>query len=116
MDKLRYKDPQSSPERPEEGRFGKKEEIHAERLTIQSRSQCSSSEDHIPIPGRKWEDITANECSHTYDLGHQISKFVGKFVRHEHRRDSEADGAIRWRIDTSETEIYFHEVRRKHLH
>ena len=31
------------------------------------------------------------------ELGHRISIFVGKWVRHENRRDREADGAIHWR-------------------
>ena len=65
---------------------------------MQSVSQCSSSDDHIPVHERKWEDITANEYSHTKDLGHQISKFVGKFVRNGKVRDREADGAIHWRL------------------
>ena len=98
VDELRYKNPESSPERPEEAGYGKKQEIHAERPTIQSRSFCSSSDDYIPNPERKWEDITANKYSHKHDLGHQISKFVGKLFRHEHRLDREADGAIHWRL------------------
>ena len=33
----------------------------AEQPTIQSRYQCSSSDDHIPSNESKWEDIIANE-------------------------------------------------------
>ena len=74
------------------------QETDAEQLTVQSRNHCSSSDDHIPIFERKWEDITANEFSHEYEFELQISTFVGKWVRHENRRDREADGAIHWRL------------------
>ena len=54
------------------------------------------SDDHIPIPERKWEDIIAKEFSNKCDLGFKISTIVGKLVCHEHRSDREADGAIHW--------------------
>ena len=65
---------------------------------MQSRPECSSSDDHILINERKWEDITACEYSHNYELEHHISKFVRQWVRHENRRDREADGGIHWRL------------------
>ena len=57
----------------------------------------SPSDDHILSNERKWEDITANEHSHKYELVYHISKSVGKLVRHENRRDRDAYGAIHWR-------------------
>ena len=74
------------------------QEGDAEQPTMQSRSQCSSSDDHILINERKWEDITANEYSSKYDMGHHVLKFVGQLVRHENRRHREADGAFHWRL------------------
>ena len=117
VDELRYNDPEPSPERLEEAGYGNMQEFDAEQPTMQSRSQCSSSDDHIPINERKWEDITANEYSSKYDLGHHVLKFVGQLVRHENRRHREADGAFHWRlIDTSEAEIYVLDARRRCLH
>ena len=58
VDESRYNNPEPSPERLEAG-YGNMQERDAEQPTMQSRSQCSSSDDHIPINERKWEDITA---------------------------------------------------------
>ena len=52
VDELRYKEPEHCPENFEEGSYGDTQEINAEQPTIQSRSQCSSSVDHIPIDER----------------------------------------------------------------
>ena len=68
----------NSPENFEEADYGATQEINAEQPTVQSRSQCSSSDDHIPIHERKWEDISANEHSHEYDSGHHVSDFFWK--------------------------------------
>ena len=77
VDELRYNDPELSPERLEEAVDGNMQERDAEQPTMQSISQCSSSDDHIPTNERKWEDITANEYSSKYDLKHHVLKFVG---------------------------------------
>ena len=61
VDELRYNDPDYSPENFEVANYGSIEETHGEQPTIQSRSQCSQSEDHIPFHKREWIDITANE-------------------------------------------------------
>ena len=98
VDELRYKDSESSPGSHEEADYGSMQETDAEQSTFQSRPQCSSSDDHIPLRERKWEDITANEYSHKNELEHHISKFVGKLVRHENRSDRAAVGAIHWRL------------------
>ena len=73
VDELRYKDLEHSPENLEEADYGDMQEIDAEQTTIQSRSQCSSYDNHIPNNERKWENITANEYSHNYDLGRHKS-------------------------------------------
>ena len=103
VDELRYRDPGSH----EEADNGSMQETDAEQLTIQSGLQCSQSVDHIPIRERKWEDITANEFSHKYELGYHISKFVGRLVRHENRHDREADGAIHWRLTSQKLKFAF---------
>ena len=53
VDESRYKDPELSPENLEEADYGNIQETDAKQPTIQSRSQCSSSDDHFPINGRK---------------------------------------------------------------
>ena len=94
VDELRYKDPEPSPENLGEADNGSMQETDAEQPTIQSGPQCSLSDDHIPIRERKWEDITANEFSHKFELGYHIPTFVGKLVRHENQHDREADGQL----------------------
>ena len=82
---------------------------------MQSISQCSSSDDHIPINERKWEDITANEYSSKYDLEHHVFKFVGQLVRHEKSSSQRSRWSISLEIDTSEAEIYVLEARRRSI-
>ena len=91
---FRYKNIQYSPGRFEEVGYRKKKDIHAERPTIQSRSKCTSSDDYICIPKRKWEDMTANEYSHRYDLRYQISKFSRKLIRCEYRHRKQIDNSF----------------------
>ena len=49
----------------------------------QATIQLEMSDDHIPIPERKWKDIIANEFSHRYTweskLGQikQMEQFIG---------------------------------------
>ena len=116
VDELRYNDPELSPERLEEAVYGNMQERDAEQPTMQSRSQCSSSDDHIPINERKWEDITANEYSSKYDLKHHVLKFVGQLVRHEKSPSQRSRRSISLEFDTSEAEIYVLEARRRCLH
>ena len=83
------------------------QDTDAEQPTIQSGPQCSLSDDYIPIRGREWADITANEFSHEHELENQISKIVGELVPHENRRDREADGAIHCRLIRQKLEFAF---------
>ena len=74
----------------------------AEQPTIQSRYQCSSSDEHIPSNESKWEDIIANEVQP------QISQnLLDNWYGHENRRDREADGAIHWRLTRQKLKFAF---------
>ena len=53
VDELLHNDPHHSLESFEEADFGSTEETHAEQPTTQTRSQCSPSEDHIPIQKKR---------------------------------------------------------------
>ena len=66
------------------------QEIHAGRPTTQSRSQCSSSDDHIPIRESGKTSLQMGTAT-KYELGHKISKFVGQLVRHEQPFEKEPD-------------------------
>ena len=68
--------------------------MHAGHGSRATNLQLEMSDDHIPIHGRKWKDISANEFGYKYTWESQISKFVSKMVRHENCRDREIDGAI----------------------
>ena len=61
VEELRYNDPDHSPENFEEANYRSIVETRAEQPTTQSRSQCSQSQDHIPVHKRKWIDITSDE-------------------------------------------------------
>ena len=74
---------------------------HAGQPMTQSRSQCSHSEDHIPIHEREWIDILANEYSHEHHLETRIEKFALRLVRHMDFPERESDGAFRWISITS---------------
>ena len=50
------------------------QEPDAEQPTVQTRSQCSSSDEPILINERKCEDITAKEYSHTQMSWNTISQ------------------------------------------
>ena len=64
----------------------------------QPTTQLEMSDDHIPIPERKWNDLISNALSFRYTSESQISKVVSKLVRHENGRDRETDGAIHWKF------------------
>ena len=97
VDKLRYNDPDYSPESFEEADCECIEEIHAEQPTTQARSQCRRSEDHILIDTREWIDIIANEHGQQSTLEISISKMVMRLVRHMDLQTRESDGAVHWK-------------------
>ena len=49
----------------------------------QPTTQLEMSDDHIPIPERKWKDLISNALSFRYTSESQISKVVCKIVRHK---------------------------------
>ena len=56
--------------------MGNMQDTDAEQPTIPSYLECSSSDHHILVYESISEDITADEYSHKYELGHLVSIFA----------------------------------------